>query len=395
MDLIVKGAELEGHGIEFLAQADFGFHPCPICGSSEHLQLLAEVRAAEGSAVESVFCTQCEHRYHRKFPTADWLAAYYRDKFDKPANQAVMPGAVSRGYHRLRSRIGKLVRYGLAQNIPNRVYDFMLGAVKGDAAYYLRRGDLHRILEVGCGNGDNLAYFRDKGFDVVGTEVSPPRLAECMRKGLRAYPTGIDNFDAVAQLGLFDVVYSTHVLEHVIDVNKHIGMLVDLLRPGGFAYLETPDLSGESLVYQTHTIYHVHTFSLSSMLRLLARHGLQAVRLAADGNVQVLACKVGKGVLPLLAGRAFPDASVPYLRAMMNHGPGDFCLEWDHYHMTVTAVAEQRQIHRDGLRILNVRPGPNRYRLNCSLGQVDSAAPVYPVRFIYSEMTAPPIWYKV
>lgn len=395
MDLIVKSTELGGHGVEHLAQGDFGLHPCPICGRSEPLQLLAEVRAAEGSAVESVFCVECEHRFHRKFPTTDWLANYYKDKFDTAANQVARHNGVSRSYYRLRSRIGKLIRYGLAQHIPNRVYDFMLGAAKGDAAYYLRRDDLHRVLEVGCGNGDNLAFFHDKGFDVTGTEVSPSRLAECRRKGLRVYPTGIDNFEAVAHLGPFDIVYSTHVLEHVIDVNKHVGMLVQLLRPGGFAYFETPDLSGESLVYQTHSIYHVHTFSLSSMLRLLARHGLQAVRVAADGNVQVLACKGDERVLPLLAGRGFPDVSGTYLSAMIKHGPGEFCLEWDHYHMTVTAVAKQRQIHQQDLRPLNVRPGPNRFRLNCRLDQVDRTLPIYPVRFMYPEMAAPPIWYKV
>lgn len=395
MDLIVKSTELGGHGIEYLAQDDFGLYPCPICGSTEHLRLLAEVCAAAGSAIESAFCVQCEHRYHRKFPNADWLAVYYRDKFDKPSRPVVLPSAVSQGYRRLRSQIGKLVRYGFEQSIPNRIYDFMLGVVKGDAAYYLRRNDLHRVLEVGCGNGDNLAYFRDKGFDVVGTEVSPPRLAECARKGLRVYPTGIDNFNAVNGFGPFDVVYSTHVLEHVIDINKHIGMLAELLCPGGFAYFETPDLSGESLVYQTHTIYHVHTFSLSSMLRLLARHGLQAVRVATDGNVQVLARKVGREAHALVTGRIFSDASLPYLDAMTASAPGDFLLEWDHYHMTVTTLADQRQIYQSGLRPLKVRQGPNRYRLTCHLGSIQAEATVYPVRFVYPELTVAPIWYKI
>lgn len=395
MDLIVKAVELSGHGIEHLSQSDFEFHHCPICGNSDHSQLIAEVRAGNDTAIESAFCIQCEHRYHRKFPTPAWLAAYYRDKFDKRAHEIVMPGTLERGYRKFRSRVGKLVRHGLEQNIPNRIYDFMLGVAKGDAAYYLRRGDIHSVLEVGCGNGDNLAFFRDKGFNVIGTEVSPVRLAECAKKGLRVYSTGIDNFDAIVEFGPFDFVYSTHVLEHVIDANRHIGMLAKLLRPEGFAYFETPDLSGESLVYQTHTIYHVHTFSLSSMLRLLARHGLQAVRMAADGNVQVLVRKVGEDAQPLIAGRAFPDSSMPYLRAMSDNSPGEFHLDWDHYHMTVTNLAGQRQIYQAGLRPLNVRPGPNRYRLTCQLNKVEYGAPIFPVRFIYPDLGAPPIWYKI
>ena len=396
MDIFVKATEVAGHGVEYLSQADFELHPCPICGSVDYLQPVAEVRAGDGTAVESVYCTSCEHRYHRKFPTKEWLQAYYQEKFDKLVGSAkTTPGVFSLGYQRLRSRVGKFVRHGVAQNIPNRIFDFMLGAVKGDSAYYLSQGDIHRVLEIGCGRGDNLAYFRDKGFDVFGTEVSHVRLAECAAKGLSVFATGIDNFDAVSELAPFDFVYSTHVLEHVINVNRHVQMVSELLRPGGFAYIETPDLSGESLLYQTHSIYHVHTFSLASMLRLLARHGLQAVRVAADGNVQVLVKKMGAVTLPLLSGRAFPDSSLPYLQAMARNSSGGLRLEWDHYQMTISTLEDGRQVFQSGLRPLSVRLGPNRYRMDCQVANGHSDEQVFPVRIIYPNLISPPIWYKI
>jgi len=396
MDIFVKATEVAGHGVEYLSQAEFQLYPCPICNSVEHLQPVAEVRAGDVTAVESAYCVSCEHRYHRKFPTKEWLQAYYQEKFDKPIGSARRTsGVFSLAYHRLRSRVGKFVRHGLAQNIPNRIFDFMLGAVKGDSAYYLRQGDIQRILEIGCGRGDNLEYFREKGFDVFGTEVSPVRLAECAAKGLSVFSTGIDNFDAVGELAPFDFVYSTHVLEHVIDVNRHVLMVSKLLRPGGFAYIETPDLSGESLIYQTHSIYHVHTFSLASMLRLLARHGLQAVRVAADGNVQVLVKKMAVGVEPLLSGRAFPDSSLPYLQAMARNSSGGLRLEWDHYQMTISKLEDGRQVFQSGLRPLSVRPGPNRYRIDCEVTNGSSDTPIFPVRIIYPDLISPPIWYKI
>lgn len=396
MDLFIKQVKLAGHGAETPGQEIYQRYPCPICGSHDHLKIISEVRAGNETSIESAICVPCEHRFHHKFPRADWLQSYYREKFDNPDNTApeLIESSTPQGrstYRKLRSRASKLLRYGLSQSVPNRIHDFLLGLTKQDPGYYRKADGIRRILEIGCGNGDNLLYFKERGYETYGTEVNPGRLRECRNKGLDVYSTGIGNFDPVAALAPYDFAFSSHVLEHVIDVDSHIRQVAAMIRPGGFLYIETPDQSGESLIYQTHTIYHVQTFSLASMLRLLAKHGFKAVRIGADGNIQVLAQKQDGPVTPLLSGRIFEDVNLLYLEAMARHAPDDFKVSWDHYHMQITALSTGTRVYDSGLRPLAVRPGPNRHEIVCRLEDASAAGPV---RFIHEEK-APPIWYKI
>lgn len=397
MNIYISQTKLAGHGVEFPEQDVYRRYACPICHSDTTLQIIGEVCAGDDTSLESAICTSCEHRFHHKFPRAEWLQQYYREKFENPNSKSPdeIERSVIRGpnlYKRIRSQVGRLLRYGVAQEMPNRIFDFLLGLANEDGAYYTKDRTIRRVLEIGCGNGTNLLYFKGRGFETFGTEVNPVRLRECQRKGLKVYSTGISNFDPVEAHAPYDFVYSAHVLEHVIDVDNHIRQIAAMIRPQGFLYIETPDQSGESLIYQTHTIYHVHTFSLASMLRLLAKHGFKAIRVAADGNLQVLAQKQEGVVSPLLSGRLFEDSSHPYLEAMARHAPGEFRVCWDHYNTQIGVLPVGNTVYESGLRPLRVRPGPNLHEIIC---RVETSASTGPVRFIHEHLKVPPIWYKV
>lgn len=398
MDLFITNVNLSGHGIETPTQEIYQRYPCPICGSDKSLEIIAEVCAGNDTSIESAMCIPCEHRFHHKFPRADWLQRYYREKFDNPANSPleIIEGSVinKQGvYRRLRSRIGSLIRHGMAQTIPNRIHDFLLGLTKKDHNYYNKDPEIRRVLEIGCGNGSNLLYFKERGYETYGTEVNPIRLRECLTKGLQVYSTGIDNFEPIQSKAPFDFAYSSHVLEHVIDVDNHIQAIADMIRPDGYLYIETPDQSGESLIYQTHTIYHVQTFSLASMLRLLAKHGFKPVRIAVDGNIQLLAQKKINPAPLMISGRIFENVSLPYLKVISDNGPGEFKINWDHHRTKITDLKNKKVLYESGLSPLKVRHGPNQHELVCSVVNIDNKLST--VRFIHKNLSLPPIWYKI
>lgn len=400
MELIVKKVSLSGHLIETPDQSIYRRYPCPICGSEEYLQNIGEVHANGKTSLESAYCTRCEHRFHRKFPAVEWLQEYYSEKFESSRGTVSdiesVPIATLSTYRRLRSKLGALIRYGTAHARPNRIHDFCLGVTKPDAGYYRINTGIRKVLEVGCGNGLNLNFFKDLGFETYGTESNPVRVAECRSRGLRVFPSDIDGFKTVEHFAPFDFIYSSHVLEHVIDVDSHIRQVAAMLRQGGFVYVETPDLSGESLVYQTHTVFHVHTFSLASMLRLLAKHGLEAVRVLVDGNIQVLAQKMGSISRPSerLTGRIYPDASIRYLESVAKHGPGEYRILWDHFRIRVERVVNGTVLYDAGLNSLTVAPGPNQHEILVEMKPPNVDDLVFPVRFHYEELSDPPIWYK-
>lgn len=85
-----------------------------------------------------------------------------------------------------------------------------------------------RVLDYGCSWGYGTWQLRDAGFDAIGFEVSRPR-AEYART--RMLVPVVDNpWAAPAQ---FDVVYSSHVIEHVPDPAALLQSALAALRPGG------------------------------------------------------------------------------------------------------------------------------------------------------------------
>lgn len=102
------------------------------------------------------------------------------------------------------------------------------------------------LIDVGCGDGILLDLLRaDFGasWDISGFEISESR-AEIGRSRGHSVLASADGVVPV-EPGSFDVVTSTHVIEHVPDDVAYAEELSRLVRPGGLVYVETPvKLSG-------------------------------------------------------------------------------------------------------------------------------------------------------
>lgn len=145
-------------------------------------------------------------------------------------------------------------------------------AIAGQAA-----GTDARILDLGCANGGLLGALKSKGFlELVGVDPSEA-CAAATRK--------IYNVDAVAaslyslpDLGLFDIITLSHVLEHLEDLQGAARNFARLLKPGGMVYIEVPDASrySEFLIapFQDFNTEHINHFSHRSLRRLMSAVGL-------------------------------------------------------------------------------------------------------------------------
>jgi 2-polyprenyl-3-methyl-5-hydroxy-6-metoxy-1,4-benzoquinol methylase len=100
------------------------------------------------------------------------------------------------------------------------------------------------ILDAGCGNGSFLSQFRDRKWQLHGSDLSPTGI-EVARK---SFPD-INFFLADAQslyqdflqtVGKVDVVITTEVIEHIYDPRSFLRNCYDLLNPGGTLVLTTP-----------------------------------------------------------------------------------------------------------------------------------------------------------
>lgn len=96
------------------------------------------------------------------------------------------------------------------------------------------RGD--RVLDYGCSWGYGCWQFKEHGFDVLGYDLSGPRVAYGREK------LGVDLVSETSQItGRFDVFFSTHVVEHVPDASNLLAFAFSILKTDGLFVAVTPN----------------------------------------------------------------------------------------------------------------------------------------------------------
>jgi 2-polyprenyl-3-methyl-5-hydroxy-6-metoxy-1,4-benzoquinol methylase len=100
------------------------------------------------------------------------------------------------------------------------------------------------LLDVGCGEGYTLAFFRELGWQVKGLDYSQAGLASKNPQCLDALATG-DVFELLqaelAAVRNYNVIWLQNVLEHVIDPVRLMHSLHELVAPGGVLVVTVPN----------------------------------------------------------------------------------------------------------------------------------------------------------
>jgi len=133
----------------------------------------------------------------------------------------------------------------------------------------LRRLDLGRTLDVGCGVGRNL---RTLSVESIGVDHNRECVAAARARGLTAYTT--DEFAAVSP-GAFDSILIAHVLEHLSesDADNLLRSYLSLLKSGGKVVMITPQEAG----FRSDST-HVRFVDFSGMRALADRMALVLLR---------------------------------------------------------------------------------------------------------------------
>ena len=111
-------------------------------------------------------------------------------------------------------------------------------------AFYLPRfAGCHRVLDLGCGDGDFVALLRERSVDVLGIDADPKTCAAGVANGLPIVQADVFDYLAGLEPDSVDGIFSAHLVEHL--PYEHVMALIDAafraLRPGGVIVLATPD----------------------------------------------------------------------------------------------------------------------------------------------------------
>ena len=297
---------------------------CPVCGANTrillHEGLTDRVFFCAPGYWSMYRCESCASAYLDPRPTPATIGLAYQRYFthdDAPSYSSLsFLGKIRRRF----ANGDRNFRYG-TRDYPASKLGILAARLIPNTRAFIDSGMRHlpkvtagkRLLDVGCGNGQFLSRARSAGWDVVGIDLDPKAVEAACGQGLDVRLGGVDELDPVVEQ--FDVITLAHVIEHV---HHPVGVLqacYGLLKPGGFIWIDTPNIASEGhRVFGANWLHldpprHLTLFTLESMCSALSATGF--------GEIEV------KPYRPLCAGSfgfslAIKEGLDPFLESRRN-----------------------------------------------------------------------------
>jgi 2-polyprenyl-3-methyl-5-hydroxy-6-metoxy-1,4-benzoquinol methylase len=146
------------------------------------------------------------------------------------------------------NRIVPRTLHALANN-PHRIYK----NVGNPPLLALLEGRVRRVLDVGCGSGDNAALLKSRypGCEIFGITYSAAE-AQLARRTMAACWVADIEADLPAEITAlrFDTIIFSHVLEHLRDPGVVVSRFTRLLQNGGAAIIAVPNALSYAMRWQ-------------------------------------------------------------------------------------------------------------------------------------------------
>jgi 2-polyprenyl-3-methyl-5-hydroxy-6-metoxy-1,4-benzoquinol methylase len=274
---------------------------CPICGSCEGSVEIEDLTDGLFEAPGSwtyIRCNLCRSAYLSPRPNRNSIAlAYERYITHKAPEHHVPTGpvrwikrAVANGYrnHRFKTHLEPSTAVGimLAALLPKAARELQAEARGLDNMRMSER----RVLDVGCGSGAFLGLARQMGWNCFGMEVDPVAANVARAHGVNILGDQVEALDHSYNC-FFDAVTLSHVIEHVFDPIHTLRECLRVLRPGGYLWLETPNL--DSIGYANYrqfwrgfdTPRHLVLFNHQSLQLTIREAGFTDIRILPPRDV--------------------------------------------------------------------------------------------------------------
>lgn len=264
--------------------------PCDAAGLSVVCQMIQRHRVIlPGPQVGA--CSKCGYVGYIDRPSQQWFRDFYASQWDETARNS-------------QDEVRQLVRKEAKNPHPA-------------AAIARIAKPSGKILEFGCGYGTALKQLADEGHSVQGVEPCQHRAAIAREEfGLDVHCGELSDID-----GKYDLIFSSHVLEHCYDPDEVMRNIARLQGIGGKVMIAVPDAQFEPTMGQILFLPHLHSFTDVSLSNLFARHGYETVVSCLDGaGLIVGGVKTGRSVLRQFASDATVAVVEKFRRALSVKG---------------------------------------------------------------------------
>lgn len=232
---------------------------CPICNNKTDFECLAE-KDRYGLDCQTLMCVKCGLLMTNPRMNQDAYNDFYMNEY----RQLYTASEISSD-HFFEEQVyhgTQILRYILEQTNLKNVSD-------------------RKIIEIGCGAGGILKAFKDSGSTVLGMDL-----------GEKYLNYGISNWGLDLRFGTIqnltksdspDIIIYSHVLEHILDLEKELIHIKEICHKSTLIYIEVPGLlnihnayNGDFLMYLQNA--HTFHFSLRTLKNLFAKYGFELVQ---------------------------------------------------------------------------------------------------------------------
>jgi len=246
---------------------------CPICQGEMNYRFSAScdhLKPKIDREYKVYWCPECDHGQVWERPNNAEVAEFYNveDYYTHKAEDEKKDTETS---------FFDKLRLHLAWRLDNSN-----GSCRDDVEEFVR-GENLSVCEIGCGNGQNLVNFANKGFQVWGVEPDTNARTVALQSLSNIFAGTVDNLPAAITEGKYDVILMSHVLEHFVDINTAIANVKRLLKDNGILIVEVPNCKalGFDTYLETWPMSeiprHLNFFTPSSLKKVLAQHDLEVV----------------------------------------------------------------------------------------------------------------------
>lgn len=151
----------------------------------------------------------------------------------------------------------------------------------------------NRVLDIGCGSGEFLAYAQQTGFIGLGLDLSQDAVDVARQRGLRVFPYFVNELPTkLPQEPPFDAVVMLNVLEHAPDPADLLNAVRRVLRPGGTICVRVPndfsplqEAAAAALDVPPWWVLapdHINYFNFQTLPAFMGRMGFKTLHLTTD-----------------------------------------------------------------------------------------------------------------
>ncbi len=218
--------------IKNLSNSHYENLPCLICNKN-NFEIISKTDRY-GFYYPTGICVNCGNLQQTEYLNDEMLKLFYSKYYNK----------IYFNYNNIEERFNS--QYKLAINKFQFINNHLqkLKIIKED----------FKILEIGCGPGGILFFFKEKGFNVTGIDFDDKHLEYGKNKDLNLFNKSKINLNEK-----FDLIIISHVLEHMKNPDIEIKKIKEnLAKKNTLMYIEVPSIHSINSMYDSDILKYLH-----------------------------------------------------------------------------------------------------------------------------------------